>query len=308
MDSNRYIDDSFIESIKNSDYVQAQRIIVDELRKLDLETHINCYITDKNNRSFIVLYFNNDEDGGINKVIIDVSTDSLDSHIDKAIKRIDLGSKAIKKLNSILKEYRITNDGYLNIQYKWGANKYSIIGDWDYRNIKIKLNDIAMDYLISAYENDDELSKLKEIISRNDWDDNIVQFIKAFNDSELHRELGITLKEYDIVKILTDNMFNTKDIIELIKNNDNNTGKQRFKSVFVVNELGLFAAILNWVVDYSKEEIDIQIQDEKVLDIENSRFVSDHSIYSRIERRVLIPDDIKNSIFGDSTVTKSVEK
>lgn len=165
-----------------------------------------------------------------------------------------------------------------------------------------------MDYLISAYENDDELSKLKDIISRNDWDDNIVQFIKAFNDSELHRELGITLKEYDIIKILTDNMFNTKDIIELIKNNDNNTGKQRFKSVFVVNELGLFAAILNWVVDYSKEEIDIHIQDEKVLDIENSRFVSDHSIYSRIERRVLIPDDIKNSIFGDSTVTKSVEK
>ena len=114
-----------------------------------------------------------------------------------------------------------------------------------------------MDYLISAYENDAELSKLKDIISRNDWDDNIVQFIKAFNDSELHRELGITLKEYDIIKILTDNMFNTKDIIELIKNNDNNTGKQRFKSVFVVNELGLFAAILNWVVDYSKEEIDI---------------------------------------------------
>ena len=54
MDSNRYIDDSFIESIKNNDYVQAQRIIVAELRKLDLETHINCYITDKNNRSFIV--------------------------------------------------------------------------------------------------------------------------------------------------------------------------------------------------------------------------------------------------------------
>lgn len=308
MELSKHIENSFIDAIKDKRFTDAESIITKALQELNVSISIYCYIVEKNGKAYIVYHFNDIGDGSLNKVIIDTSIDSLIPHMDKTIRRIEIGSVAINKLNGLLKESRIAKDGEINIQYKWGVNKYSIISDWDYRNIKIKLSDMALDSLINAYNQDKDLGEISGVINKYDWNNNLIEFIKSFNDFELHRKISVTLKDYDITKILNDNMFNTNDILEMIKSNSNTTtGKQKFKSVFIVNELGLFAAILNWVVDYSKKEINVTIQDEKVIDLENARFVSDHSIYSRIERRAIISDDIKNSIFIDESISKTLE-
>ena len=302
------ISESFIEALKYKKYCEAEQMILDALHKLNLDNQIYSYIIEKNDKMYITYQFTEIGDGSINKVLIDTTIDSLIPHMEKTISRIDIGSKAVNKLNNLLRDSRIAKDGYISVQYKWGTNKYSTVSDWDYGNIKIKLSDMALDYLISAYKLDEELTELRDIISKFDWDSNIIEFIKAFNDFELHRRLSVTIKDYDITKLLTDNMFNTADILDMIKNNSTSKkGIQKFKSVFVVNELGSFIAIIDWVVDYSKKDIAVNIQDEKVIDVENTRFVSDHSIYSRIELRALISDDVKNSLFGSEALVNTLE-
>jgi hypothetical protein len=76
------------------------------------------------------------------------------------------------------------------------------------------------------------------------------------------------------------------DVQNIIDSNSNSTGVQRLKSVQIINQLGIFAGVVIWDIDYDAKKINIDILDDKVMDAENGRIISDHSLYSRIEQLI----------------------
>lgn len=244
----------------------------------------------KNDNPFLLFRFNN-MSKEVCKGGLKVSS-NIENDLNTLLNAIYKGEKAIAYINTRLDDIRSRNGIILGIKYRWGYGEHAHVLNWDYNNIVIGLSKDVVNALSFP---DDETMRLyvDKIMDTITWEFNIAEFIHNFNDFSLNKDLNLKLKYTSVVDNMLDNMLLYEDIhSEVIKNIGNNsTGVQTFKTVDIIKELGIFGAIVKWTIDYKDREAIAMITDDKVIDIENLRFVSDHSLYSRIEQRVL--DDAK---------------
>ena len=250
----------------------------------------------KDNKNYVIFKFR-DSEGSICKGSCVVTLEELAASIYGILDKIENGRKAIKVLNNAMKKRQYEHGAPLNINYKWSITKQCSIGDWDYNNIKIKLNDMALERLTEEFKKDGTGAEVEKMVAELVWDGNIINFVREFDKFKLHAELGLSFGVCEVGKILTENMLGTSDVLSIIRKQSKVSGVQKFKSIFKVSELGKFLVILIWDVDYNKKSIVTSILGDKALDIENSRFISDYNLFSRIESRASISKEIIDSVF-----------
>lgn len=286
---------SSFESIVDVDKQIVTEVLTD-IASLWEETDLSLNLAVKEGKYYILFKFK-DTEGSICKGAYAVAMTEFKNSMYNLIDRIENGEKAVKTLNDALKKRQYEHGAPLNIAYKWNSSKQCSISDWDYNNIKIKLNDLSLDSLTAEYKKDTAGCNIENMVKELVWDGNIVSFVRDFNKFTLHSKLGITFGSSEIERILTENMLNTSDVLDIVRKQSRVSGIQKFKSVFKVNELGKFLVILLWNVDYVKKSITTSIMGDKALDIENNRFISDHNLFSRIESRATISKEIIDSVF-----------
>ncbi len=240
----------------------------------------------KNDKAFLLFRFE-DADSEVCKGGIEIEN-SLEETLSRITLLIHRGQVAVDYLNSKIEELRATYGIVLDISYKWGFSEHAHLVNWDYSTIVVRLSKRAIESLTDISDEDKMHKYIDDMVKDYHWPDNLLEYIQKFNEQVVNNKLHIELKYNSIVDTLKDNMIDISDIKNTIKNNiDKNNGMQRFKSIYILNELGIFIAIVIWQVDYKERDISVSILDDKVMDIENLRFVSDHSLYSRIEQRIL---------------------
>lgn len=245
-------------------------------------------VTYKNNSAFLLFRFEN-QDSEVCKGGVKLEKDII-NNISTLLNAIYKGCNAITYINSRLDDIRSANGIILGIKYRWGYGQYAHIMNWDYDSVTVRLNRDAVEAL--SFPDDDTMrlyvDKMMDSIT---WEFNIAEFISNFETFSLNKDLNLKLKYPDVASNMQDNMLSYKDIHDEVVKNISNTGMQTFKTVNIIKELGIFAALVKWNIDYKDKEAVAMIADDKVIDLENLRFISDHSLYSRIEQRVL--DDAK---------------
>lgn len=214
-------------------------------------------------------------------------TESIIDTVDSITSTIINGQWALQALNSKFSEVQASGGNIIALKFKLGFNKYASISYWDYSNIVIRLNESAVSKLIDKLKSSDSSDELYRSIESIHWPESIPEFIYKIKSSELSELLDLKMDYESISDALTDNMLSRNDIKDILLKNKDNKGTQKLKSVEIVDQLGLFAAILIWSIDYENSDVSVDILDNKVIDLENNRFVSDHSLYSRIEQKIL---------------------
>lgn len=221
--------------------------------------------------------------------------DKFLQNITNIVYLITEGAKAVGELNKQIHEIQNAKGSSVVILYRWGiTDKFCKVFDWDYDRIKVKLSRTSIIQLIDLVET----GELKEYIENTDWSISIKSYIDMFNRIPLHEKINAALMTTDIEKILTENMLSVEDIVAVIGRSKGKSGIQEIKSVSVVKELGKFIIIANWKVDYSKKLISMQIMGNKVLDIENDRFISDRDIIDRMDKKLNICSQISGRMFS----------
>lgn len=264
------------ERIEAVDYLNKLAYQVDEISELSFDIAL------KNDLAFLLCKFR-DGSGNICKGGIKLQ-DSLVDSIEYMLKSIIEGQKIIKFINDQLDIIQANNGIILNVKYRWGFGKTSSIVYWDYTHIVIRLTEESITEMIKSYTTEESVVSLfKDIV----WPDNILDFISGYGDFTFSRALKSSFGEISIEKALEENMLSINDVEKIIKQNSDKHSSQKLKSVHIISELGLFAAVLLWDIDYDTKDVSVDILENKVIDIENNRFVSDHSLYSRIEQRIL---------------------
>ncbi len=278
---------------------EGERILaVDFLNSVSSEitdiSKLNFNITTKQDSMYLLCKFN-DTYGYKCKGGIKVE-ESLDKTLIELINLIINGQNMINKLNKRLEDRRVETGNILNIKYRWGNNKYGSIAYWDYTHVTVRINKDALNELVS--KNEEEQDKfIDTLVSDLTWTDNPVEFISKYNESEIAKRSNTNIENDELESLLTKNMLNYSDIEEQILKSKAKTGFQKFKSVLIVKELGLFAGIVLWDIDYEIKDISANIMDDRIIDMENNLFISDHSLFSRIEQRVKEQaDSLKNKL------------
>ena len=215
----------------------------------------------------------------INKHIIEI--------VDDITSIIINGQWALQALNTKFSEVQANGGNIITIKFKLGFNKYASIAYWDYSNIVIRLNESAVKLLIDKLKSSESSESLYRSIEEIHWPESIPEFINKISSSELSSILSINMDYESLSDALIDNMLSRKDISDILIKNKDTKGTQKLKSVEIVDQLGLFVAILILIIDYENSDVSVDILDNKVIDLENNRFVSDHSLYSRIEQKIL---------------------
>lgn len=216
--------------------------------------------------------------------------------IQKEVERIVDGVKAVNGINTIIRNKVKEEEGSLLVQVRWGNSheKFCQVVEWDYWGIVIKLNDTALNKCIERSINGSMLKLIDTVVMET----SLIEFIKMANSSIWSEKFGITLDTSDIAKTLTRNTLCTEEVLRFIKEKHYDAGVQTIRSVAIVSELGKFAAILEWNIDYSKRSIKVGIIGEKIIDIEHGNFISNPQIYGRVERRVIPSEETRRSVFA----------
>lgn len=223
---------------------------------------------------------------GLDQIAQDVC-DSLDEIADQLI--------AIDSLNQIVRGQLYKSNNQFNVQYCWGQDEQCSIEDWQYQFIKIKLSKDSCERLrMLMKDNQEQIQRLAE---QNEFGLNAADTVQRFNNMELHQEIGAILQTQSIEQALTDNMISVDDAIGIVKDNKAKQGIQHIKVVMTFNELGQFLLVSDWQVNYAQREIKQSISDQKILDIENKKYILDSSIYNRVEKRVQLQDSLIAQLF-----------
>lgn len=212
--------------------------------------------------------------------------ESIPETVDRIASVIVDSQWALKSINDIFERIQTENGLILSVKYKFGYGKYATVAYWDYSHIIIKLNADSVNQLIEINGNSEQLDNLAKKLQNTKYPDSVPEFLTWFNGNDVNKQFGMIMNYKSIPEALTDNMLSRKDVLDIIEKNKGGKGTQKLKSVEVMDQLGLFVALIIWNIDYERSEVSIDIMNDSVIDIENSRFVSDHSLYSRIEQRI----------------------
>lgn len=234
----------------------------------------------------LYLMFNYSSYLGASKGSLQVQNNIIDT-LDYILDLIIKGEQALRVINKKLSDLKDSNGSILSIKYCPGFGAFARVGYWDYTNLVIKLSLDSMDKLASYVSTEDIERDIIEAVEGLSWTEYAPLFIEKFNSLRINYILKAKMNYSSISDALIDNMISLQDVRRVLLSGKFTIGEQQITSVFVVKELGTFIAIVIWRVDYGSKKVSINVLDNKVIDIENKRFVSDHSLYSRIEQRVL---------------------
>lgn len=279
----RFTDEGIIQT--ETQRIEALNILKELTEDADCVDSLSFDIVIKNKTAYLLCKFT-DGYGYICKGGVKIDSnigETLSYLMDSIIK----GQHAIQVLNEALSNTQASNGIILSLRYRWGFGKTSSIAYWDYTNIVIRMSENTIQELISNKTLDEIENSIKNSVADFKWSDSITEFISTYNESSICKTLNSVLDYDSIAEALQDNMLSQEDIESTINKNKEAHSSQKLKSVHFVSELGLFAAILLWEIDYDLRDIRISILEDTVIDLENNRFVSDHSLYSRIEQKIL---------------------
>lgn len=213
----------------------------------------------------------------INRVGYDKFIRNLSEFINISV----LGSEAVDYLNDKIEDIQSNTKSSLAFSYMISMmDENTDIYEWDYDKIKIRLSKKATIQLINKYRD----GELDDCIEKTDWSLKLCDFVERFNSLQLHEAMNITLESSDIEKELIRNMVSSNDV-KLVIDKIEKDAVTNIKTVSLINELGKFIVICNWKVDRGKVSLDIM--DNKVLDIENNRFVCSRDIVDRLRDKIL---------------------
>lgn len=263
---------------------------IEEIRDLSFD------LVSKNEAVFVLFRFK-DTSGYTCKSGIKLK-ENFYSSIEYILNSIIEGQRIIKIINDKLDIIQANSGIILNIKYRWGFSTTSSIAYWDYTHIAIRLNEKSIVKLLEEYNTEESINNLLVGFT---WSDNIIDLIINYNKLDISNKIESKLDYSTMEEALTENMLSITDVEKIINQNIDKHSSQRLKSVHIISELGLFAAILLWDIDYETKDISVDILEDTVLDIENNRFVSDHSLYSRIEQRILNEADEVSKRFKSIT-------
>lgn len=222
------------------------------------------------------------------KAILKTSVDKITQEL-----IIDWANKLIKeltvidKLNEKLEKAYTENNYYALITYRWSNCEYCEISEWDYDELVIKLSRDAIE-AICAYE-----SELDDLIADANFDtDNILEYIKEFNDDKFNNTIRAQLDDNEtIFNKLTTHMLNFNDLKNLAK--QDNKGIQNLKIVIAFRDLGLIGVFF-CKIDYKNQTCDINISENKLIDTDRERFVRNNSLCEGLCE--VIKDKIKQNL------------
>lgn len=203
------------------------------------------------------------------------------------------GSKAVDELNKIIQDIQFNNGSSVQIVYRFGLDRFCMISSWDFDKINVRLGESSIMQLIELKDN----NELEKAVRESDWQYTIVKFILNFNSIPFHRQINAMNEVTSFEGMLLENMLETDKIPLMVRCSRRNTGTQIIRTVSIIKELGKFLVLIDWHIDYSRKSISMNIVNDKVLDLEDDRFISDREIVSRIEKKVSIPENIQTMLF-----------
>lgn len=227
-------------------------------------------------------------------VIVQDGYDKFLSDMSREVALMIEGAKAVNKLNEFIQSIQAINGSSVQIIYRWGMDsKFCMISSWDFDKINVRLSCPSITQLIELNNN----NELEKLVAESDWAFTIVKFITNFNSIPFHKRIDAVDEITSFEGMLFQNMLETKQIPLMVRYSRANTGTQEVRTVSIIKELGKFLVLVDWRIDYSRKSISMHIVNDKVLDIEDDRFISDREIVDRIEKRVNIPENTRNKLF-----------
>lgn len=219
--------------------------------------------------------------------------DKMLKDISNLVSIIIEGSKAVDELNKLIQDIQFNNGSAVQIIYRFGLDKFCMISSWDFDKINVRLGETAIMQLIELRDNDE----LEETVRQSDWQYTIVRFILNFNSIPFHKRINAINEITSFEGMLLENMLETDKIPFMVRCSRGNTGTQVIRTVSIIKELGKFLVLIDWYIDYSRKSISMSIVNDKVLDLEDDRFISDREIVNRIEKKIDIPENIQTKLF-----------
>lgn len=219
--------------------------------------------------------------------------DKMLKDISNLVSIIIEGSKAVDELNKLIQDIQFNNGSAVQIIYRFGLDKFCMISSWDFDKINVRLGETAIMQLIELRDN----NELEETVRQSDWQYTIVRFILNFNSIPFHKRINAINEITSFEGMLLENMLETDKIPFMVRCSRGNTGTQVIRTVSIIKELGKFLVLIDWYIDYSRKSISMSIVNDKVLDLEDDRFISDREIVNRIEKKIGIPENIQTKLF-----------
>lgn len=141
----------------------------------------------------------------------------------------------------------------------------------------------------------------------NYYNGSIKDLLEQFNEFEMHRIIGARLNG-SVKDLLCGTKLSMNDAIRKIMKSRTRRGVQNLITCTYINELGEYIVLCKWKVDYDNRELDISIQDGKILDLQKGTFYYCGEIFNKIEKRVQLPEGRAPIIFGDMTVEEFINR
>lgn len=295
MDSNelqKYIDS---QDFKHIGQDEIQQIIDNVLNSCAIKG-LNLQYKEVDGMHFMLVQFR-DSSGEKCRGAFQFSINAIAQNICDSLDEIQDQLIAIDSLNAMVNAKQYSSDNTFSVSYCWGSDYKCSIEDWSYQYIKVKLSRDSCEKLRMIVKDDPKL--LQNRIDDTDFGNNAAETVSNFNSMPIHTELAAMLWTSSVEKALTQNMLQMDDAIGIVRESQNTAGIQNIKIVVPFNELGQFLAIMTWVVDYQDKSIKQTILEEKLLDIENKKYILDSQIYNRVEKRLILQKDTLDELFSN---------
>lgn len=294
MDSNelqRFIDSQDFKHI-GSDEIQT---IIDNVLATCPIKGINMQYKEQDGMHFMLVQFR-DNSGTKCRGAFQFALNTIAQNICDQLDEISDQLIAIESLNVMISDKQYQSDNQFSVSYCWGSDNKCSVEDWSYQYIKIKLSKDSCEKLRLLVKDDSD--QLQRLTNETDFGLNAAETVSNFNNMALNQEMAAILWTSQVEKALTSNMISTDDAIEYIREQNSKAGIQHIKVVIPFNELGQFLVVTDWTVDYSDRSIKQVISEQKLLDVENRKYILDSSIYSRVEKRVNLSKETITEMFS----------
>ena len=289
----RYIDD---QQFSQLDKQQIEHIIQEAIKQSSLK-QLNMQYKSEDSMHFMLVHFV-DSNGTICRGAFQFQLSSIADDICSSLDNIQDQVIAIDTLNAMVHDKQYKSDNSFKVRYCWGSDSRCSVEDWSYQYIRIKLSQESCDKLKTALKDNQQL--IQDKVEETDFGQNAAETVQIFNSMPLHQEINASIWTSQVQKALTRNMLQMDDAIQYIRDQQSVKGTQHIKVVLEFNELGQFLIVQDWEVSYGDKNIKQQISENKLLDVENRKYILDQAIYSRVEKRLSLQKDTIASMFDNA--------
>lgn len=256
---------------------EMDQCIQDILKDISWSTafkSVDLNATVKGNRCVVACDFYTDynKERAVKLINLANSSEGIEKELTDWVKYLENGILAIQRLNEIEKKFEESNEYYTNIVYRWGDSEdYCTISDWTYTKLEVQLSEESIHRLISF---EPTLEDILNTEVKHEYDD-IISYIKNIQSREINKAMGVKLKTNNVVEELMRNKLSFKDVKSVI--NPAMKGEQIINSAVTIRDLDLIGLYII-TINYNNRAINIELSEDKLLDIENERFIRDETL------------------------------